>query len=79
MTMTETSIYRISKRFRKKAEIIEKRFQNLHGQSSIEHLAEVMKHKNKVVSDCGCCTCLKARFVPPKSLGRNYHTRNENI
>jgi hypothetical protein len=76
---TETPIERISKRSRRKAELIEKRFRAFHGQSSIEHLADVIRHKNKIIPGCNCHACLKARFVPPKSLGRNYHTRNENI
>lgn len=77
--MTETSIQRIAKRFRRKAEMIEKRFQAFHGQSSMEHLADVLEHRNKVVSDCECFACLKAKYVPKKLLGQNFRTRNENM
>jgi len=75
---TETPIERISKRFRRKAELIEKRFRAYHGQSAIEHLADVMKHKNKIIQECECHACLKARFIQPKPRRLEKHTRNEN-
>lgn len=75
---TETPIKRIAKRFLRKAIAIEKRFRDLHGQSSIGHLAEVMKFTNKIIPECECCSCLKARFVPPKSRRLEQYTRNEN-
>lgn len=78
LAKTETTIERIVKRSRRKAISIEKQFQNLHGQSSIEHLADVMRHQNKVVSGCNCFACLKARYVPPKPRRLEYYTRNEN-
>jgi len=76
--MKETSIEQISKRFRRKAETIEKRFQAFHGQSSIEHLADCMRHKNKIVPGCDCHACLKASFIQPKTRRLEKHTRNEN-
>ena len=75
---TETPIERIARRSHRKAIAIEKRFRDLHGLSSIEHLAEVMRFTNKIIPECECCSCLKARFVPPKSRRLEQYTRNEN-
>lgn len=76
--MTGIEIQRTSKRFRKKAELIEKRFRALHGQGSIEHLADVIGHKNKIIPGCNCHACLKARFIQPKTRRLEKHTKNEN-
>ena len=78
LAKTETPIERIVKRSRRKAISIEKQFQNLHGQSSIEHLADVIRHTNKIIPNCNCFACLKARYVQPKLRWLEQYTRNEN-
>jgi len=64
---------------RRKAETIEKRFQALHGQSSIEHLANMIGRKNKVVPGCYCHACSMASFIQPKDgLDSTQETRTED-
>jgi len=76
--MTKIETQRISKLFRRKAKTIEKRFQAFHGQSSIEHLADVIERKNKIVPGCYCYACSMASFIQPKPRRLEQHTRNEN-
>ena len=78
LAKTEAPIERIAKRFHRKAMAIEKQFCALHGQSSIEHLADVIRHTSKIISNCDCFACLKAKYVQPKPRRLEQYTRNEN-
>ena len=78
LAKTETPIERIVKRFHRKAMAIEQRFCALHGQSSIEHLADFIRHTNKIIPNCNCFACLKAKYVQPKPRRLEQYTRNEN-